>query len=307
MLKRTIYPLIVREKLKKDSLKHVTNQDLCFLFKFMDLHPSVVTCYDLIPVAFYRNNSIYWKMNLKGLKKADHIITISEFSKNDIIRLTGVPEEMISIVYPGVDTSRYFPKPSQEILRQYHILNTDFVILYVGSEEPRKNIGVLIEALHSLKKAIPNIKLLKVGGPQMGGDRGSLLALIQSLHLENDIIFTGQVTEADLPLYYNAAELLILPSRYEGFGLPPLEAMACGCPVLCANTTSLPEVTGNCPSILFDPDNKEILADKMADMLTDEMLRESAIRNGLKRSKMFSWDDAARKTEEIYSNLMNKH
>lgn len=269
----------------------------------MDLKPSVVTCYDLIPVAYYGNNSIYWKMNLMGLKKTDRIITISEFSKNEIIRLTGVPGEKISIVHPGVDSSRYYQKPSREILKQHHISRTDFVILYVGSEEPRKNIGILIEALYSLKKIIPNIKLLKVGDPQMGGDRRSLLILIHNLKLENDIIFTGQVPESDLPLYYNAADLFIFPSRYEGFGLPPLEAMACGCPVLCANTTSLPEITGGNPSILFDPDRQEILADKMAHMLTDEASRENAIQNGLKRSKLFSWDAAARKTEGIYFEL----
>ena len=140
LVKRSIYPFIVKKEIKKNSIKHITNQDLAFLLNLIDLRPSIVTCYDLIPVAYYHNNSMYWRMNLKGMQKADHIITISEFSKKEIIRLTGYPSEKISVIYPGVDTDRYFPCHDRTVLEQYGIAPEDPVIMYAGSEEPRKNL-----------------------------------------------------------------------------------------------------------------------------------------------------------------------
>ena len=233
-LKRTIYPMIVKHRVRDSAIKHITNQDLAFLLNLIDLHPSIVTCYDLIPVAYYNNHSLYWKMNLQGLRKADHIITISEFSKQEIIRLTGYSADKISVIYPGVDTTHYYPKPDRSILSKYAITDNDYVIMYLGSEEPRKNISLILKAIYHLKKTHPNVKLLKVGGAQMGGDRQVLTGVNQRLHLENEVIFTGQVAETDLPKYYNAADFFVFPSFYEGFGLPPLEAMACGCPVIVA-------------------------------------------------------------------------
>jgi glycosyltransferase involved in cell wall biosynthesis len=301
LIKRTLYPLIVKKNAVGSTIKHITNQDLGFLLTIMDLRPSIVTCYDLIPVAYYHNNSLYWKLNLRGLQKADEIITISEFSKSEIIRYTRCNPEKISVISPGVDTTRYCPNPDRSILENFPISSDDQIILFVGSEEPRKNLTVLIKAFYQLKKTIPEIKLLKVGGSQMGGDRKSLQKLIKELNLSNDFIFTGHVTESALPLFYNAADLFVFPSRYEGFGMPPLEAMACGCPVICSNSTSLPEVVGDA-GVLIDPSDEHDLALKMHDILVDPKIRKDMSRRGIHRARTFTWDDAAKKTMVIYEN-----
>ena len=298
-VKRTIYPFIVKKEIKKNSIKHITNQDLAFLLNLIDLRPSIVTCYDLIPVAYYHNNSMYWRMNLKGMQKADHIITISEFSKKEIIRLTGYPADRISVIYPGVDTERYFPRHNRTVLEQYGIAPEDPVIMYTGSEEPRKNLSLVLRALAHLKKEMPGIKFLKVGSPQMGGDRKSLENLITDLGLVDNVIFTGQVSEESLPLFFNAADLFVFPSYYEGFGLPPLEAMACGCPVIAADTTSLPEVVGDA-GILIRPDDLDGITAAIHRMIIDSQLKNSMIANGLGQIKKFSWEVAADKTENVY-------
>jgi glycosyltransferase involved in cell wall biosynthesis len=305
ILKRTLYPVIVRNEIRQDVIKHVTNQDLAFLLTCIKIHPVIVTCYDLIPVAYYHNNSWYWKLNLKGLRKADHIITISEFSKDEILRFVNYPEEQITVIYPGVDHSAYHQNKNRAILDHYKIPPENKVILFVGSEEPRKNISLLIKALYYLKKTLPNVTLLKVGGTQMGGDRQALLNLISRLGLADSIKFTGQVPEADIPVFYNAADLFVFPSGYEGFGLPPLEAMACGCPVICSFNTSIPEVAGDA-AVMCNPSDEQDLAKKMLTVLSDEDLREQLVSRGFSRSRNFSWDTAASCTSRLY-HKMEKH
>jgi glycosyltransferase involved in cell wall biosynthesis len=306
-IKRTIYPVIVKSKVHEKRIKHVTNPDMAFLLVLMGLSPSIVTCYDLIPVSYYNNRSLYWKLNLRGLQKADHILTISEFSKNEIIRLTGISGDKISVIYPGVDMAHYYPKPDRSILSQYSITDNDQIIMYLGSEEPRKNISLILKAIYHLKKSNPRVKLLKVGGAQMGGDRQAVLKLIKDLHLENEVLFTGQVAESDLPKYYNAADLFVFPSYYEGFGLPPLEAMACGCPVIVADRTSLPEVVGDAGSCI-DPDDELGVSDAMAQLLSgsDKRDRNNLIARGLEQAAKFSWDVSARQTMDLYKCVLSE-
>ena len=304
-IKRTVYPFIVRSKIRNDTIKHVTNQDLAFLLSLIQLHPSIVTCHDLIPVSFYHKNSLYWKLNLKGIGRADHVITVSEFSKSEINRLTGYPENKITVIHDGVDTSRYFPKKDRAILEKFSIAPEDPVLLFVGSEEPRKNISLVIKALCHLKKKVPGITLLKVGGTQMGGDRAMLMRLINTLNLKQNVVFTDQVPEDLLPEYYNAADIFVFPSYYEGFGLPPLEAMACGCPVISSNTTSLPEVIGDA-GIYCNPDNALDLAEKIYDVLINDNLRKTMEIKGIERAKQFTWDAAAARTLNVYLELLLK-
>jgi len=190
-------------------------------------------------------------------------------------------------------------------LSQHSITDSDIVIMYLGSEEPRKNLALILNAICRLKKILPGVKLLKVGGSQMGGDRRSVLALIRELHLEDEVVFTGQVAESDLPRYYNAADLFVFPSFYEGFGLPPLEAMACGCPVVASDATSLPEVVGNA-GYLINPRDVEGFATAMAGLLTDMggSNRDSLVARGLAQAKKFSWDVSARQTMDVYEKVL---
>lgn len=233
-----------------------------------------------------------------------HIITISEYIKQELINYLKISESRITVIYEGVNHEKYKRlSKNDEIMKKYSIPEDRRMILCVGSEHPRKNFPTLIKAFHKLKKKYGDVKLVKVGSPQWKGARGELLKLIKELNLQNVIIFTGYVSEEDLPGIYNVADLFVFPSFYEGFGLPPLEAMACGCPVITSNTSSIPEVVGDA-GIMVDPYDVDGLADAMYEVLTNESLREDMIKRGLKRAKMFSWEKCARETLKVYLSLM---
>lgn len=301
-VKYIVYPFIVKKQVRKDNIKHITSQDLAYLLELMKLEKTIVTCHDLIPWVYDNNRLPTWKLNMRGLKKADRIITISEYSKSDIIKHVGYPENQISIVSPAVDHGSYFVNRDKEIIKKFGIKNDEKVILYVGSEQPRKNIPFLLEAVSQLKKKLPEIKLLKVGTPQVPGIREKLHKLIETLGLQKEVIFAGYVSESDLTKYYNAADLFVFPTLYEGFGLPPLEAMACGTPVITSNVTSLPEVVGD-SAITTNPYDVNAFAEAMYNLLTDEKLRENMINKGLKRAKLFNWERSAEETFKVYEQL----
>ena len=296
------YPLIVKKKVIQNNVKHVTRQDLAFLLELIDLKKTIVTCYDIIPIAYYNTRNPVWKLNVKGLKKAEKIITISEFSKDDISKYIKYPDEKIEVIPPAVDHNLYYQNRNKKALKKYRIKEDEKVILYVGAEDPRKNIHFLINAFSKLRNRIPQVKLLKVGMPNDIGVRGKLLKHIESLNLQKDVIFTGYVLESELAEIYNAVDLFVFPSLYEGFGMPPLEAMACGTPVITSNTSSLPEVVGDA-AITADPYDADRFAEEMYEVLTNEGLRKEMVRKGLERSKIFSWDSSAKKTLKVYKEL----
>ncbi|MFA5003211.1 MAG: glycosyltransferase family 1 protein [Methanolinea sp.] len=302
--RRYLYPHFVRQKQKTDHIHHITNQDLAFLLNKIELPRSLVTCYDLIPWVYYKNRSPYWKRNIEGIRKADRIITISEFSKNEIIKNVGVPGDHIDIIYCGVDGNIFFPKKDRTPLNGLGIGEEQKVLLYVGSEEPRKNLGILLEAISLIKEENPNIVLLKVGSPGMGGDRTTIRQLITSLNLDNRVFFTGDVSETILAKYYNAADLFVFPSLYEGFGLPIIEAMACGCPVVASNTSSIPEVAGDA-AVLLHPNDPGGFSDRIADLLIDDLLRDEYRTKGILHASHFSWDDASDMTCRLYQSMVD--
>jgi len=297
------YIQIVKNKVKEGNIKHITSQEFAFLLNSVKLENSIVTCFDLIPWVYDMERSLIWKENMKGLKQAEIIITISKFSKDEIVKYLNYPEERIRIIYPAVDHDVYYEKRDKGILSKLNISNDEKVVLYVGSETPRQNVPVLIEAFSKLKKKIPCIKLVKIGESQSYGARKKILTVINDLKLDDDVIFTGYVPEEELPLWYNASDILVYPCDYAGFGLPPLEAMACGTPVITSNTSSLPEVVGDA-GIMIDPKDSKLMADKMYELLSDNTIRSEMINKGLKRSRMFQWDEAAKKTLEIYENIL---
>lgn len=301
-VKYLVYPFIVRSKVRKKNIKHVTSQDLAYLLKLVKLEKTIVTCFDLIPWVYDNEQLPTSKLKMQGLKKADRIITISEYSKKDIVKHLGYPENKISIVYPAVDHDIYYVKRDREIIKKLGVLDTHKVILYVGSEQPRKNVPFLLKAISKLKKRIPEIKLLKIGNSQVPGAREKLFELIETLGLQEEVIFVGYVSENDITKYYNAADLFVYPSLYEGFGMPPLEAMACGTPVVTSNVTSLPEVVAD-SAITIDPHDIDAFVDAMYNVLTDEKLRETMISKGLKRAQLFNWERSAEEMRRIYEQL----
>jgi glycosyltransferase involved in cell wall biosynthesis len=296
------YTNLVKKSIKNENIKHIIYQDLAYLLNSINTEKSIITCHDLIPWAYNKNRSSFWKNNIKGLRKASRIITISEFSKNEIIKYVKYPEDRIYIVPDAVDHSLYYINRDKSILKKWNIESDYKVILYVGSEEPRQNVDILIKAIARLKKQFPKIKLVKIGDSHLFGAREKLLNLINELNLQNDVIFTGYVLEEDLPKWYNAADLLVYPCAYAGFGLPPLEAMACGTPVITSNTSALPEVVGDA-GIMVNPDNIEELAAEMYNVLANDGLSKDMSNMGLKRAKLFKWGESAKKTLKTYKEI----
>ena len=296
------YPLIVKKQIKKGNIKHITCQELAYLLKISKLEKTIVTCYDLIPWIYENSRSFTWKLNMKGLKEADRIITISEFSKSEIIKHLDYPEDRIDIINPGIDHENYYVKRDRNVLKKFNIPETTKVILYVGSEMPRQNVPFLLRGFSELKKILPDIKLLKIGNPQWNGAREELLNLAKELNIQNDVIFVGYVEEKELSEWYNAADLFVYPSLYSGWSLPCLEAMACGVPVITSIVSVFPEVVGNA-GLTINPYDVNELSRAMYDILTNDSLRDSSIQKGLKRAKLFTWDRAAEETLNVYKGL----
>ncbi|MGZ4857064.1 MAG: glycosyltransferase, partial [Methanobacteriaceae archaeon] len=156
----------VKKNVHKDHIKHITYQNLAYILNHIPLEKIIVTCHDLIPWVYEKNHSSYWQDNIKGLKKSDVIITVSEFSKNEIIKHLNYPSHKIHIIPDAVDHSLYYPQRDKEILQTLKISDDEKIILYVGSETPRMNLPILIRAFAELKRDFPNVKLIKIGDPQ---------------------------------------------------------------------------------------------------------------------------------------------
>ena len=292
-------------KLKHYKLDLIHDPSQISPFMFNPAPTKVLTIHDLTPVIFpeahgkihaFLQNNVF----PRTLKHVNSIITISNSTKNDIIRYFKITETKIKVIYNGVD-DRFKVLHEDEIksVKEEYGIKHPF-ILFVGTLEPRKNIPTLLKAFYLLKKKNIPHKLVIVGGK--GWKYDSVYETIKSLNLQKKVIFTGYVPDEDLPKLYNAADLFVYPSLYEGFGLPPLEAMACGTPVITSNTSSLPEVVGDA-GILVNPFSVEEIAGAMESILKNKSLREQMIKRGLKRSQMFSWEKCAKEVVKIYKSL----
>lgn len=237
----------------------------------------------------------------RSLQRADLILADSAWTRQDIVDLLHIPASKIHVVPAGVGPE-YQPitDPAQRsAVRERYGLPQRFV-LHVGTLEPRKNLGRLLEALHGLRAADPDLKLVLVGGK--GWLYEEIFAAIERLRLADSVVFPGYVAEADLPVVYNLAKVLAYPTLYEGFGLPPLEAMACGTPVVCSNASSVPEVAGDA-ALLIDPLDTSALAATLQRVLSDEALRADLRWRGLAQARLFSWEAAAQRLLAAYTSL----
>jgi glycosyltransferase involved in cell wall biosynthesis len=274
------------------------------------IHPKkvVTTCHD---VAFFRLPEAYGWLALKyhkfatkfAIRRAAKIICVSEFTKNELIEFFKISSERIAVVPNGFDSGRYKIIEDRgavaEVLRKYKIAEP--YILYAGRLELKKNIPGLIEAFKSLKKNYKQpLKLVLVGQPDFGFEK--VAKAIADNNLQNDVIMPGWVGKEDLPYLMNGARAFVFPSLYEGFGIPVLEAMACGTPVVCSGITALREVAGEA-AYLVDPYFPENIAEGINRVLTDEHLREDLKIRGLARVKDFSWERCARETWAVLKNV----
>ena len=235
------------------------------------------------------------------VRRIDAIITASQQSKADIVKHLAIAEEKVTII-PLAAGRRYRPMPDNEIYPTLARYGLDFpYILYVGSLTPRKNLPRLLEAYWQLRQWSAERHLVIVGARK---SRSSpVFTTVQQLGLREVVHFTGFAEEEDLPSLYNGADLFVFPSLYEGFGLPVLEAMACGTPVVTSNTTSLPEVAGDA-ALLVDPYNVEGIAAAMRCVLEDQHLARVLRARGLARAAEFSWERTARETVKVYQKVL---
>lgn len=270
--------------------------------------PQVISIMDL---AFFHFPEYFTRKDLAQLKswteysvrKADAIITISHASKDDIIKQYTIPEEKIYVVYPGIKVGMNLQHSvfvMNELKAKYSL--TDKYILFVGTLQPRKNISRLIEAFSILskKRAFSDIELVIVG--KKGWSYEEILQAPKKFAVSDRVKFLDFVPDDDLPFLYQHAQCFVLPSLYEGFGLPVLEAMKYNCPVITSNVSSLPEAGGDA-AVYIDPLSVSDIAEKLEKVLSDRDLRNTMIERGRKQIQKFSWEKAAKETLKILEKV----
>ena len=268
--------------------------------------PVIVTIHDLsfirCPDLSRPANRMYRTVLTRlSAQRARRLIAVSAHAAAESTRLLRVPRERVDVIYHGVDPV-FRPLPADKIaaFRRDRGLPERFV-LFVGTLEPRKNLVRLVEAFARIRDG--RVRLVLAGGK--GWLYDDLFAKVEALGLDEEVVFPGYVMNDELSLWYNAATVFSYPSVYEGFGLPVLEAQACGTPVLTSNTSSLPEAAGD-GALMVDPYDVEELAAGLDRLLTDEPLRHELRERGLAHARQFSWSHTARETARVYRRAMTE-
>ena len=269
---------------------------------------SVVTIHDCIHLMFpqylpHRPAYLYARASLSiAARRAARILTVSETSKSDILRYCNVPAERITVIPNAID-DRLATHPDEENVRrtrERYQLDGPFA-LYVGNIKPHKNLERLIDAFHIVRReGFDRLKLLIIGDQISKFPR--LRRAVDRYKLHKHVRFLGFVGDDTLAALYRLATVFVFPSLYEGFGLPPLEALANGCPVVTSNVSSLPEVVGDA-AVLVDPYSAASIAAGIQQVLTDPELRETLRVRGLERARQFSWEASVRRTVEVYHEV----
>jgi glycosyltransferase involved in cell wall biosynthesis len=235
------------------------------------------------------------------LARADKIICVSESTRRDALHFYALPPETVVVIPEGVEPHfQAITDPAQlDVIRAKYKLPIRF-ILYVSTIEPRKNLITLLEAYAVLRRSLPEVGLVIAGGK--GWLYEGFFDRLRTLGLEPQVTLTGFVPEADLPALLSCAEVFAYPSVFEGFGLPPLEAMACGVPVVASNASSIPEVVGEA-GLLIEPKDVAAWIEALSGVLLNPALRDDLRTRGLKRAARFTWEAAARQTLAVYHSL----
>lgn len=308
------YPLTA--KYPSADVYHLTSQNLASLLLFRRPPGRViVTVHDIIPFMVrnqpqftsYRNaaDPIFDRMAMAGLRRADALVADSHYTKQSVVDLLKIAPEKIAVAPLGIDHGRFRQLTVPESLAERYGLPRDRrYLIYVGSEDPRKNLATLVRALPAIRREMPDVALIKVGRAHYEGERRRLLDLAAELDLSAAIHFLDDVQDADLPLLYNLATICVLPSHYEGFGFPVLEAMACGTPVVSARASSLPEIVGDA-AVQFDPRDPQALAQAVCTLLRDDTLRQQKIRAGHAQAAGFTWQRTVAQTRDVYARMMS--
>ena len=275
---------------------------------------SVITIHDCVHILFpnYASSKSAYNQaknaTRRTIKKCSHIFTVSEATQRDLVRLFSVPEEKITVVYNAIDERAVLsdsPEEQKRVLERYQI--QDPFLLYAGNIKPHKNIARIIEAFSVIKTELKddetwkNLKLIIIGD-ELSKHQFLRRTVIRS-GVQHDVRFFGFVPYETLKVFYKSAQIFVFPSLYEGFGLPPLEAMANGTPVLASNVSSLPEVLGDA-ALLINPDNVFEISRGLKHLLFDSHLREELIEKGLEQVRRYSWSKSAELVWKTYKKVI---
>jgi glycosyltransferase involved in cell wall biosynthesis len=293
LLGNTVLSWLTAYKAEAADIVHATCQTIAPAILFNRPQVFLLTILDIIPLIYPSAQTdlsvkIQWKIIPRAIKRINNFITISEFTKQEIIRLLDVPEDHISTVYLGVDHSKYFPRTNKITCKEHFHLNPDEKhILVVASNLQHKRMDLAAEIIKEIRTRKTDIKMIKIGyGEELKGE---------------GIINLGRISEEDMPILYNAANVFLHTSEYEGFGFPILEAMACGLPVVASNKASIPEIvqnTGNLVDI-----SKTDCIDRFVYAILDNI--DNDVDNlAVIQSKKFTWENTVDETMKIYQKLI---
>jgi glycosyltransferase involved in cell wall biosynthesis len=274
------------------DIVHATLQTFAPIALFKKPRNFIVTVQDLIPMIYpstIRDTStrLQWLFTPGALKKVDHIIAISEFVKREIVRILAIDPFKISVVIDGVDHSLYKPLDKPDCKRKFNLNVSEKHILVVASNEQHKRMDLVVKVFNEIKKQRNDVKLIKIGYGQLLQGEG--------------VINPGWVAESDMPLLYNAADIFLHTAEYEGFGLPILEAMACGTPVVVSKKASIPEIVGDCGEMI-DLDSEICVQDFVQAILKN--IDHYRDLKAVERSKLFQWEYTARDTVNVYNKVL---
>ncbi|MGE5619665.1 MAG: glycosyltransferase family 4 protein [Sphingomonadaceae bacterium] len=275
--------------------------------------PTVVTIHDVIPLVLPRYGRAphvraYNRLVSAAARRAEAVITVSETSKADIVRTLEIPPDRIHVIYNATDRclGPVCDDAALEGIRDSYGIAGEF-ILYFGGFDERKNVERIVRAFQVARAAFDRPCQLVLAGSLSFVGQHPLYPdprpLIEKLGLSDHVILTGRISEEEKPLLFSAATAFVFPSLYEGFGIPVLEAMACGAPVVTSDSSSLPEVVGDA-ALLVDPTSVEAIAEAMTRLVNDATLRENLRGRGFERVRRFSWEASALKTLEVYRQVV---
>lgn len=302
------YPLHL--PMSRDRLVHLPTQTMATALWTARSHgPVAVTVLDIIPwlvrhdatlrvFRHFADERFYWAA-LQGLRRADVILAISDYAKQTLIEVLRLPSERIWVTYLGVDTDIFHPQPTRpDVLDRYGLRSEGCRVLYVGSEDPRKNLPTLFRAFALARRQRNDLELIKVGAAHFDTERAKLNTLAAELGISDAVKFVGSVSDNDLSSLYSCSQVLVLPSWYEGFGLPVLEAMACGTPVVISDRTSLPEIGGPL-ALTVDPS----APDELAHAILSAIDRPPSPDNLRAHAMNFSWQSTVDQTLAAYRQV----
>jgi glycosyltransferase involved in cell wall biosynthesis len=285
---------LLRPKSKEVDIVHATFQTFAPVALFRKPCRFIVSVHDLIPMIYPSvirdiSTRLQWYFTPRALNKVDHIIAISEFTKSELIRILGIKQEKITVVYEGIDHLAYKPMNKEDGKRKFNLNTSEKHILVVASNEKHKRMDLAARIFEEIKRKRNDIKLIKIGYGQLLQGEG--------------IINPGWVEESEMPFLFNAADVFLHTAEYEGFGLPILEAMACGTPVVVSNKASIPEIVGNCGA-LINLESEDCIQDFVQAILKN--IDRGYDLKAIERSKIFEWDRTALKTFQVYQKLMEQ-